>query len=192
MNKPVIKILSLVLVLALVIGMRPAEAVAAAFEGTQASVSSQVFSTEGAAVVAEDTGKRTEYTKQFRMSNGMYIAAVYPEPVHFEEDGAWVDIDNTLKLSRGVYTNTAGIWDVSLPQQLSENAMITITRNGYTLSFGMAGELHKNNNHELMSASEVGRAAETAQINVNGVAETYAVTGAKTSAAQLQAITAAS
>ena len=56
----------------------------------------------------------------------------------------------------------------------------------------MAGELHKSGDHELMSASAVGRAAETAQINVNGVAETYAVTGAKTSAAQLQAITAAS
>ena len=60
------------------------------------------------------------------------------------------------------------------------------------MDFGMAGELHKSGDHELMSASAVGREAETAQINVNGVAETYAVTGAKTSAAQLQAITAAS
>ena len=189
MNKPIMKLLSLVLVLALLIGMLPAEAMAAAFENTQATVSTEALSAKEAVVVAEDTAKRTEYTKQFRMSNGMYIAAVYPEPVHFEEDGAWVDIDNTLKLSRGAYTNTAGIWEVSLPQQLSGDSRITVTRNGHTLSFGMAGELHKSGDHELMSASAVGRAAETVQIQVNGVAETYVVTGAKTSAAQLREVT---
>ena len=40
-------------------------------------------------IVEELTDKRTEYTKQFRMDNGLFIAAVYNDPVHYEKDGQW-------------------------------------------------------------------------------------------------------
>ncbi len=39
--------------------------------------------------------------KHFRLSDGSFIAASYPGPVHYEtEDGTWEDIDNTLALSQ--------------------------------------------------------------------------------------------
>ena len=34
-------------------------------------------------IVEELTDKRTEYTKQFRMDNGLFIAAVYSDPIHY-------------------------------------------------------------------------------------------------------------
>ena len=40
-------------------------------------------------IVEELTDKRTEYTKQFRMDNGLFIAAVYNDPIHYEKDGQW-------------------------------------------------------------------------------------------------------
>ena len=48
--------------------------------------------------IAEITEERDTYTKVFRMSDGSYTAAVYPQPVHFEQEGEMKEIDNTLEL----------------------------------------------------------------------------------------------
>ena len=43
--------------------------------------------------------KRTENSKQFLMSDGMVMVQTYGIPIHYEENGAFKEIDNTLKLS---------------------------------------------------------------------------------------------
>lgn len=87
------------------------------------------------------------------MDNGLFIAAVYSEPVHYEKDGQWVEIDNTLTAQlNGTYTNTAGVWNVSFPNQLTKDARISVTKDTYTLSFGMAGELRTSGDLEVISA----------------------------------------
>ena len=43
--------------------------------------------------------KRTENSKQFLMSDGMVMVQTYGMPIHYEENGAFKEIDNTLKLS---------------------------------------------------------------------------------------------
>ena len=45
----------------------------------------------------EEIEKREENTKYFKMSDGTIQAAQYSVPVHFEQDGKWVDYDNTLE-----------------------------------------------------------------------------------------------
>ena len=92
-------------------------------------------------IVQELTDQRTENTKQYLMSDGLRMAVVYPEAVHYEKDGQWVDIDNTLVSSGGRYRNTAGGWNVSLPGQLSSNDEVTVTKDGHTLQFRLSGEL---------------------------------------------------
>ena len=55
--------------------------------------------------VYEDVTRREESVKHFKLSDGTYVAAQYPHPVHVEdENGEYVDIDNTLaEASGGVY-----------------------------------------------------------------------------------------
>ena len=47
-------------------------------------------------VLSEDTSRREENVKHFRLSDGTIQAAQYGMPVHFQKDGQWVDYDNTL------------------------------------------------------------------------------------------------
>ena len=55
--------------------------------------------------IYEDVSRREESVKHFRLSDGTYVAAQYPHPVHYtNEDGEYEDIDNTLsEASGGVY-----------------------------------------------------------------------------------------
>lgn len=95
-------------------------------------------------ILSEDTSKRGEYYKEFVLTNGLRMASLYAESVHYSEAGQWKEIDNTLKLANGTYTNTAGKWKVSFPQQLTKDKAVSITKDGYTLSFYMAGELYQD------------------------------------------------
>ena len=47
--------------------------------------------------VGEDKGRREDHIKQFRMTDGSWLAATYPYAVHYEENGSWVEIDNRLE-----------------------------------------------------------------------------------------------
>ena len=60
-----------------------------------------VLSTETAEVTAlgEDISKRTASTKTIRMSDGSYRLVQYANEVHYEDDGEWVEYDNSLSLS---------------------------------------------------------------------------------------------
>ena len=108
-----------------------------------------------AQIVEENVDSRTEFSKEFLLDSGVSLAVLYDSAVHYEKNGKWEEIDNTLQAkSNGTLTNTAGIWDVSFPQQLSKNNQISITKDGYTLSFGMAGELRQQGNLEVMSTGE--------------------------------------
>ncbi|MBQ7025577.1 MAG: DNRLRE domain-containing protein, partial [Peptococcaceae bacterium] len=92
-------------------------------------------------VVGEVIENRTEFSKEYQLSNGLSLAVVYPEAVHYQKNGQWEDIDTTLTAKNGMYTTAASPWNVSFPQQLSQNNAITVEMNGHTVSFGMAGEL---------------------------------------------------
>lgn len=48
-------------------------------------------------IVSEDTSKREENVKHFRLSNGENIAVMYEEPVHYLNDkNEWIDYDNSF------------------------------------------------------------------------------------------------
>lgn len=118
-------------------------------------------------IVAEIPSGRDKFQKEFRLSNGMNMISIYGSAVHYEEDGEWKEIDNTLQpvsaegavladkaalTSAAAYKNTAGMWDVKLPATLSSSTPIEVSRDGYTLSFQFAGEIH--NNHLVMSVDD--------------------------------------
>ena len=94
---------------------------------------------DDAAIVAELEENRTEFSKDFVLENGLRMSVVYPSAVHYQKDGKWQEIDNTLKLSEGRYTNTAGVWDVSFPKTMAASEGVRVEKDGYALSFRLAG-----------------------------------------------------
>ena len=92
MKNRVFRFCSLVLVLALLCNMLPVSSFALEIEETLTADTEAMLrpqeTAQPAEVVAELTEKRTEYTKEFLLSNGLHMAAVYAEPVHYEKDGA--------------------------------------------------------------------------------------------------------
>ncbi|MBQ3571727.1 MAG: hypothetical protein IJA15_02750, partial [Clostridia bacterium] len=66
-----------------------------------------VLSTASTEVTAlgEDVSKRTASSKTIRMSDGSYRLVQYANEVHYEDDGEWVEYDNSLSLSASKNTS---------------------------------------------------------------------------------------
>ena len=90
-------------------------------------------------IVREVVELREESVKHFLCEDGSYIAVSYAEPVHYEKNGEWLEIDNTLVLSsENTYVPKSSDVAVSIPQSFSDGEQITATNNGHTISFGVA------------------------------------------------------
>ena len=92
-------------------------------------------------IIGEDESLRTEDTKHFRRKDGSYVAAVYPAPVHYAQNGKWQDIDNTLitaKDARGkdAYKNKNGNLQVNIPKEMASGEKLTLQSGAYTIGFG--------------------------------------------------------
>lgn len=168
------KLLSILLALTLVLQMMPVQAIATELqESEDLTLEEDVTtteSTEDATIVAEIPSGRDEFQKEFVLSNGLRMISIHGAAVHYEEDGEWKEIDNTLQpisstgavlngkaalTSAAAYKNTAGLWDVKLPASLHSGSAVEVSKDGYTLSFQFAGELH--NNHVVILISATGK-----------------------------------
>ena len=93
-----------------------------------------------AKIVSEVTEMREESVKYFLCDDGSYIAATYAAPVHYNENGVWKEIDNTLtpssKSGETVYSTKGGL-NVTIPSELGSGKRFTATNGGYTISFGV-------------------------------------------------------
>ena len=106
------RLLSMLLVFAMLVELLPAGAFAAPAEeddylppAQAEAVPDEPAETEGTTeaetpdptVLGEITELREENVKHFRMDDGTYTAVAYDQPVHYEDaNGTWQDIDNTL------------------------------------------------------------------------------------------------
>lgn len=94
-------------------------------------------------IIGEIKSKRDRFTKVFQKSDGTSVAVVSSTPVHYEENGKWVDIDNTLveatENDETVYENKSNDFTVELPQEMDENDVVSIEKDGYSISFNLDG-----------------------------------------------------
>ena len=151
MQKGFLRICSLILTLVMLLNTLPTQSIALLWpeksSTTPAASALQApeadpFQSTQAYIVQELEEERTQYSKEFLLSNGLHMATVYPHAVHYETSSGWKEIDNTLVAhTDGSYRNTAGIWNVSFPGSLGGSDAVEITKDGYTLSFQMAGQL---------------------------------------------------
>ncbi|MBQ2445135.1 MAG: hypothetical protein II272_01710, partial [Oscillospiraceae bacterium] len=107
MKKLFCKLLSILLVATLLVQLVPASVFAVEEEPSAQSTSREEMTTdhltEGEentesgtipSILFEEESLREESVKHFRMDDGSYIAVQYGTPVHYEENGQWVEYDN--------------------------------------------------------------------------------------------------
>lgn len=100
------RLLSLVLVFALILQIVPAAVFATEDDNDTRSLDELMLTDEASLVPAEavcdeilfeDTSLREENVKHFRMKDGSYRVVVYDTPVHYlDDEGNWQEYDNTL------------------------------------------------------------------------------------------------
>ena len=104
-------------------------------------------------IVGEVESLRDEYTKHFRREDGSFVAAVYNEPVHYQKNGEWKEIDNTPKVNTSAVSEAFSfstvndakyiVSETSTPVTFPNNIRtgeITILKDGNVISFGAKSE----------------------------------------------------
>ena len=93
-------------------------------------------------ILREVPEKRERCVKHFQMTQKGMAAAVYPAPVHYEEDGQWKEIDNRLEAvqenGREVYRNLASAVRVSFAKESDTKELVTIEKDGKKILWGLA------------------------------------------------------
>ena len=135
-SKMFLRIISIILSILLIIEILPMSVFAQELENLESTTTDN--ETEEATIICEIESERTESTKHFRLSDGTFIAATYPEPVHYMVDGEWKEIDNTLveKTIDGTdyYINEKASNKVAFSQVLSDEAVKIYDADGYEIS----------------------------------------------------------
>ena len=91
-------------------------------------------------IIGEDDELRAESVKHFRLSDGSYLMVDYGTPVHYESDGDWLDIDNTLVSCDGRYENAQGESKVSFSSDEYSDELYTLESGGHRLTLGAASQ----------------------------------------------------
>lgn len=130
--------------------LRPtyAEPINESYTRVSSDTSAGVNDTESTPV-GEDIEKRGKFVKHFLKENNTYEAVVYPEAVHYLEDGKWKDIDNTLidtkdEKSNNVLENKDNSYKVNIAKSADSKQLIKIKSDKHELSWGFQNARKSN------------------------------------------------
>lgn len=90
MTNRFMRLCSLLLVAVLLANMLPMGSLAQEYRESltaDSEVTKQETVTAKTEITEEVISKRSEFSKEFKLSNGLHMAVVYPEAVHYEADG---------------------------------------------------------------------------------------------------------
>lgn len=107
----------------------------------------------------EQKDNRTENSKTFYTSNGTYATIATTEPICYEDDGKYKDIDNTIiKKDANTLTNTDNSYSVELPKIYDSGDSIVISKDNVSVSLGIisngVSSKAKVNNYKSEKADE--------------------------------------
>ena len=139
------RLLSLFLVIVLLVQIVPIQVLAAEVKTDSVPKNEELVKVtadqeSGPIIIGEVKALREEDTKHFMNTDGSYTAVKYTVPVHFRDsdDAQWLDIDNTLSISKSdtkSYTPASSPIDVSFANEFSESKTVTLHNKGYELSW---------------------------------------------------------
>lgn len=149
MKKTCKSIISLLLVLVLVIQLMPLSGLAVKTDPTAADTpqdyetnandSSTINESRDVYVLGEIEELREESVKQYRMSDGSFLAVQYSSPVHYQNSsGKWQDFDLSLKKENDMYSSTNGSLKMSFPADLSSSKLFEFKIDEYSLSMSLS------------------------------------------------------
>ncbi|MBQ1950911.1 MAG: hypothetical protein II363_04895 [Clostridia bacterium] len=117
MKKSMVRLISVLCVLVFLLTAIPvsAESLSSTTDSTASVISSERVSSnlpDDADIVGEIESLRDANTKFFRRTDGLLVAAIYNNPIHYHDGYHWKEINNTLisaEVKNGVayYKNTA-------------------------------------------------------------------------------------
>ncbi len=149
--KKILKInISFILIIALLLQVCPvisfAETLSTSvieFDDASAIIDSQ--SEPAVYILGEIESKREKNIKYFRQSDGTIYAAVYNDPVHFEQNGTMVEIDNTLVStqidSKNYFRNRTNDVMFTVPEVLNENSEVIISKGDKEIRMSLLSSL---------------------------------------------------
>ncbi|MDQ3956789.1 MAG: DNRLRE domain-containing protein, partial [Actinomycetota bacterium] len=89
----------------------------------------------------EQKDKRTKYSKTFHNPDGSFTAEIYPDPIHFKEQGgAWREIDPTLEACNAsgcAFRNKAGPTSIEFADSAAADEIIAIHDKSLKAAFGL-------------------------------------------------------
>ncbi len=118
-------------------------------------------------IISEITEKREENIKHFKLSDGSFVVAQYNSPVHYQDDnGEWIDIDNTVTEidatteqtalfgTEDLYATNNTVYNVVFAKKSNSNTLISYEAKDYPISLNYQSAKKSNikiteNNEEL-------------------------------------------
>lgn len=103
-------------------------------------------------ILFEDTSKRSENAKHFRLKNGHYMATVYDKPIHFKdpESGEFRDLADRFCEKEDCYEADAGRFKVLFPKKEGKAKFVTVEKDGMSVSWRYLPKAAKRKNPEAI------------------------------------------
>jgi hypothetical protein len=140
--KNYLKVISIILTFAIILQSIPIAVSAQSILDDLTEIQPETTVAEEATIVEEDISLREENKKYFLMSDKTYLIAMYNTPVHYFENGQWVDIDNSLSEdsdSEGdtVFKNKKSAFEIKFSKKAKKNKLVSIKKDGYKLDWSL-------------------------------------------------------
>ncbi len=179
-RKPLTKVLSIILATLFVLEILPLTVFAAELETYNHALEfqSDSFETVESPISFEITEEREENIKVYQREDGTFSAFTSAVPIHYEENGEWKDIDNTLVEkqveNKTVLINKENSYQVEFPEQLTSDTEIKLDNGEAEIAFSMR-DISASSAvvADTPSASETSELAELVDINSKDSAVTF-------------------
>jgi YD repeat-containing protein len=108
-------------------------------------------------IIGEVVEKRERNVKHFLRDDGSFVAAIYPENVHYKDGDEWKEIDNSIveqkdEENNDVLENKANDFKVRIAKKASANKLVSIKKDKYEISWGIENDL-ETKKYEAMDVS---------------------------------------
>lgn len=99
----------------------------------------------------EVISERTTDTKTFRRVDGTYVLAVYDSNVHYEDNGEWKEIDNSLMLDSETDSvmNKSNKFKIKFPNSIDDNKKFKLSLGDYEIDWSLDSIEKANISYEV-------------------------------------------